>query len=94
MGKIVHISWIDPKQSVDRYPAVLEGIKPEDHFSRPDAEYFFVATEKEAQELKAKMEQHIPRKAYTVIDENRKPLMQGGDYVVVSEPDITILDIP
>jgi hypothetical protein len=30
---------------------VLEGIRPEDHFSRPDAEYFFVATEKEAHEL-------------------------------------------
>jgi len=38
-GKIVHVSWIDPRQSVDRYPAVLEGIRPEDHSSRPDAEY-------------------------------------------------------
>jgi len=89
MSKIVHISWINPSQNVDRYPKVLDGMKIDHRIQRPAAELFFVATQAEAEELKARMEQHIPRKSYTALDEENKPLGH-----VVSEPEISILDIP
>jgi hypothetical protein len=94
MSKIVHVSWLSPHQSVDLYRGVLDGTTIEHRESRPVDEYFFVATEKEAKELKARMEKHIPRKVYTVHDENDKPLIQGGSPVLTAEPEITILDIP
>ena len=40
------------------------------------------------------MEEQIPRKVYTVHDENDEPLIQGGNQVLTAEPEITILDIP
>lgn len=64
-------------------------MKIEHRMRRPTGEYFFVATSEEAQELKERMERHIPRKSYTVLDEANRPV---GD--LVSEPEITILDIP
>jgi hypothetical protein len=88
MSKIVHVSWINPSQRVDLYPAVLEGIKIEDRLIRPTGEYFFLATIEEAEELKARMERHIPRKSYTVLDEDDKPVGH-----LVSEPEIAILNI-
>jgi hypothetical protein len=89
MSKIVHISWINPSQNVDLYPAVLDGVKIEHRIRRPVTEFFFVATQAEAEELKTRMEQHIPRKSYSARDEEDKPLGH-----VVSEPEISILDIP
>lgn len=89
MSKIVHITWLNPNQRVDLYPAVLDGMEIQDRLHRPTAEYFFVATSEEAEELKARMDRHIPKKSYTVVDENSEPV--GG---VVNEPEITILDIP
>jgi hypothetical protein len=94
MSQIVHVSWLSPRQSVDLYRGVLDGTKIEHRESRPADEYFFVATEKEAQELKAKMERSIPRKVYTVLDENNKPLMREGSPVLHSEPEIAIIKIP
>lgn len=89
MSKIVHISWLNPNQSVDLYAAVLDGMKIEHRVRRPTEEYFFVATPEEAQELKARMEGNIPRKAYSILDEDNQPVGH-----LVSEPEITILDIP
>ena len=89
MRKIVHILWIDPRQSVDRYAKVLDGIKIQHRMQRPVAELLFVETQTEAEELKARMDQLIPKKSYTVLDEENKPL----DHVV-TEPEISILDIP
>jgi hypothetical protein len=94
MSHIVHVSWLSPHQSVDLYRRVLDGTKIEHRESRPVDEYFFVATEKDAQELKAKMESGIPRKVYTVLDENNKPLMREGSPVLHGEPEITIIKIP
>jgi len=88
MSKIVHVSWLNPSQSVDLYPAVLEGMKIEDRLVKPTGEYFFLATIEEAQELKARMERHIPRKSYTVLDADNKPVGH-----LVSEPEIAILNI-
>jgi hypothetical protein len=89
MSKIVHISWINPSQNVDRYPEVLDGMKIEQRIKRPAGEFFFVATQAEAEELRTRMEQNIPRKSYSALDEENKPLGH-----VVSEPEISILDIP
>lgn len=89
MSKIVHICWINPSQNVDLYPKVLDGLKVEQRIKRPADEFFFVATQAEAEELRARMENHIPRKSYTALDEENKPLGH-----VVSEPEISILDIP
>jgi hypothetical protein len=89
MSKIVHISWINPSQNVDLYPNVLDGLIIEQRIKRPASEFFFVATQAEAEELKARIEQHIPRKSYSAFDEENKPLGH-----VVSEPEISILDIP
>jgi hypothetical protein len=89
MSKIVHISWINPSQNVDLYPAILDGMKIEHKIRRPTAELFFVATQAEAEELKTRMEQYIPKKSYSAHDEEGKPLSH-----VVSEPEVSILDIP
>jgi len=94
MSHIVHVSWLSPHQSVDLYRGVLSDAKIEHRESRPVDEYFFVATEKEAQELKAKMEHCIPRKVYTVLDEDNKPLMREGSPVLHSEPEIAVIKIP
>ncbi len=88
MSKIVHVSWLNPSQSVDHYPAVLEGMKIQDRLVKPTGEYFFLATIEEADELKARMELHIPRRSYTVVDADNK--LVGH---LVSEPEIAILNI-
>ncbi len=88
VSKIVHVSWLNPAQRVDLYPAVLEGVKLEDRLFRPTGEYFFLATMEEAEALKAKMEKHIPKKSYTVLDADNHPV---GD--LVTEPQIAILNI-
>jgi hypothetical protein len=87
MSTIVHISWLNPSQSVDLYPTVLNGMQIQRRLINPRAEYFFLATAEEAQELKMRMEKLIPKKSYTVLDADGKPV---GD--VVTEPEIAILD--
>jgi len=94
MSTIVHVSWMNPSERVSHYPAVLEGMNIEATIPRPADEYFFLATSEEAQELKLRMERHIRRRSYTVVDENNQPIICDGDPVLVSEPEITILDIP
>jgi hypothetical protein len=89
MYKIVHISWLNPSQSVDLYPSVLDGMQIQRRLINPRAEYFFLATAEEAQELKTRMEKLIPKKSYTVLDAENKSV---GD--VVTEPEIAILDNP
>jgi hypothetical protein len=89
MSKIVHISWLNPSQSVDLYPSVLDGMQIQRRLINPRAEYFFLATAEEAQELKTRMEKLIPKKSYTVLDADNKSV---GD--VVTEPEIAILDNP
>ena len=64
-------------------------MKIEHRIQRPAAELFFVATQTEAEELKTRMKQQIPRKSYSARDEEDKPLGH-----VLSEPEIYILDIP
>jgi len=88
MSKIVHITWLNPNQNVDLYPAVLEGMKIELRLSRPTGEYFFVATAEDAQTLKTRMERHIPKRHYTLVDDENRPIQ------LVSEPEIIILDFP
>jgi hypothetical protein len=88
MSKIVHVSWLNPSQTVDLYPGVLEGMKIEERLVKPTGEYFFLATLEEAQELKARMERLIPKKSYTILDENDEPVGH-----LVSEPQIAILNI-
>jgi hypothetical protein len=85
----VHISWLNPSQSVDLYPSVLDGMQIQRRLINPRAEYFFLATAEEAQELKTRMEKLIPKKSYTVLDADNKSV---GD--VVTEPEIAILDNP
>ena len=94
MSKIVHALWLNPSQSVSLYPAVLAGMKIEDTISRPSGEFFFVATAEEAQELKARMEKHIPLRSYTILDGDDKPIITDGHPLLFTEPEITILDIP
>ena len=80
---------MNSSQSVDLYPSVLEGMRVEERFLRPTGEFFIVATSADAEELKARMERYIPKRSYTVLDENDKPVGH-----VVTEPEITVLDIP
>lgn len=47
MYKIVHISWLNPSQSVDLYPSVLDGMQIQRRLINPRAEYFFLATAEE-----------------------------------------------
>ena len=89
MSKIVYISWINPSQSVDLYPQVIDGLKINKRIKRSSGEFFFVETDAEAKELKSRMEQHIPEKSYSVLGEENKPI--GS---VVREPEVSILDIP
>lgn len=91
---IVHVLWLDPKQNVDLYPDVLTGIKIDKRLTSPSAEYFFVATMQQAQELKARMEKLIPVKWYTILGRDGSPLMQDGNPQLFREPIIHILDIP
>jgi hypothetical protein len=94
MRKIVQVSWLNPSQSVALYPAVLDGMKIDHKEVRPTAEYFFVATQEAAEELKDTLEKTIPRVSYTVHGENNQPIIRSGRPVLFHEPEITILDIP
>jgi hypothetical protein len=94
MSKIVVVSWLNPSQSVSLYPTVLDGIKIEHKLVRPTAEYFFVATQDAAEELKDRLEKTIPRVSYTVHGEDNRPVIRSGQPVIRSEPEITILDNP
>jgi len=89
MSTILQISWLNPSQSVDLYPTVLNGMHIQRRLINPRAEYFFLATAEEAQELKMRIEKLIPKKSYTVLDADGKPVGY-----VVTEPEIAILDNP
>jgi hypothetical protein len=91
---VVRVSWMNPARRLDQHPEALEGIKLEQRIDRPADQYFLVANKEEADKLKAQIETRVPRNSYTVIDENKRPVVQSGHPYVVTEPNVEIIDMP
>jgi hypothetical protein len=85
---VVHVSWMNPKQSTDLYPDVLQEIRIQRRDVKPTGEYFFVATAEEANDLKTKLDKAIPKTSYRLLREDNSPTGE-----IVSEPRIAILNI-
>lgn len=85
---VVHVSWLNPSQSTDLYPAVLQGMRIQKKDVKPTGEYFFVATAEEADDLKTKLENAIPKVSYRLLREDNSPTGH-----VISEPQIAVLNI-
>lgn len=92
--KVVRVSWMNPARRIDQHPEALEGIKIEQRIDRPADQYFFVGNREDAEKLKAQIEERVPRSSYTVIDENKRPVIQAGQPYVVTEPNVEIIDVP
>jgi hypothetical protein len=93
MSKIVRVAWMNPARRMEQYPEALDGINIEHKIDRPAHEYFFVANS-DAQKLKEQIEQRVRGQAYTLVDDKNKPIIQGGNPVVMKEPEVEIIDIP
>jgi len=58
MAVILQMSWVDPNHDIRRYPAVLGGIN--ERLQAPSAEYIFLDTSEQVQELHQRVAKHVP----------------------------------
>jgi hypothetical protein len=58
MAVILQMSWGDPKHDIRRYPAVLDGII--ERLQTPSAEYIFLDSEEQIQEVHQRIATHVP----------------------------------
>jgi hypothetical protein len=65
MAVLLMVVWINPAENIDLYPAVLKGFKVQDRFRAPQKEFFSLDTRQQAEELKSRIEQHVPLHTYS-----------------------------